>query len=68
MKKASEFSGHDRAAGRPPVTRSKAEMDNDVGEIWAYERELKKRTTALENLRKALENPPVATVTPPRVV
>jgi energy-coupling factor transporter ATP-binding protein EcfA2 len=68
MKKASEFSGHDRPAGRPPVTRSKAEMDNDVAEIWAYERELKKRTTALENLRKALENPPVATVTPPQVV
>jgi energy-coupling factor transporter ATP-binding protein EcfA2 len=65
MKKASEYSGHDRPAGRLPATRTKAQMDNDVGEIWIYEKELKKRTAALESVRRAFENPPAATVTPP---
>jgi hypothetical protein len=66
MKKASEYSGHDRPAGRQPTTRSKAEMKNDIGDIWAYEKELKKRIKALEDARRQLESPPAATVTPPQ--
>ena len=66
MKKASEYSGHDRPVGRQPTTRSKAEMKNDIGEISAYEKDLKKRIRALEDARKLLELPPAATVTPPQ--
>jgi hypothetical protein len=65
MKKASEFSGHDRPVGRAPVTRTKAEMDTDLMEIWNYERDLKKRRDELEKLRKNLENPPVAHISSP---
>lgn len=65
MKKASEFSGHDRPAARQPTPRSKAEMDNDVGEIWNYEKEIKKRVDQLATQRRALETPPSAVTTPP---
>ena len=68
MKKASEFSGHDRPAARQPVPRSKAEMDNDVGEIWAYEKEVKKRVEQLQSQRRALEVPPAAATTPPAAI
>lgn len=68
MKKASEFSGHDRPAARQPVPRSKAEMDNDVGEIWAYEKEVKKRVDQLQTQRRALETPPLAVTTPPAAI
>jgi len=65
MKKASEFSGHDRPAARQPTPRSKAEMDNDVGEIWSYEKEVKKRGEQLAAQMRSLENPPIAVTTPP---
>jgi energy-coupling factor transporter ATP-binding protein EcfA2 len=65
MKKASEFSGHDRPAGRQPTTRSIAEMKNDLGELWTYEKELKKRSELLSSERRALENPPTAATIPP---
>ena len=67
MKKASEFSGHDRPAARQPTPRSKAEMDNDVGEIWSYEKEVKKRCEQLAAQRRSLETPPIAVTTPPSV-
>jgi energy-coupling factor transporter ATP-binding protein EcfA2 len=66
MKKASEFSGHDRAAGRPPVVRSKDEMRNDLGELWTYEKDLRRRSETLGRTRRALENPPTAVTTPPQ--
>jgi len=65
MKKASEFSGHDRPVGRPPVPRSQDEMKNDWGELWAYEKDLKKRADDLSSHRKFLETPPAAAVTSP---
>lgn len=65
MKKASEFSGHDRAAARPPVVRSKDEVRNDLGELWLYEKELRRRSDTLARTRRALENPPAAITTPP---
>jgi energy-coupling factor transporter ATP-binding protein EcfA2 len=65
MKKASEFSGHDRPAGRQPVIRTKDEMKNDLGELWKYEKELKKRSDELSKQRRALETPPPAVTTPP---
>jgi hypothetical protein len=65
MKKASEFSGHDRPAGGQPVIRTKDEMKNDLGELWKYEKELKKRSDELGKQRRALETPPLAVTTPP---
>ncbi len=65
MKKASEYSGHDRAAGRQPRTRDKNEMRTDLDEIRAYEKELRKRVTDLEKARRTLEGPPSATITLP---
>jgi energy-coupling factor transporter ATP-binding protein EcfA2 len=65
MKKASEFSGHDRPAGRQPVVRTKDEMKNDLGELWKYEKELKKRADDLGKQRRVLETPPAAVTTPP---
>lgn len=65
MKKASEYSGHDRATGRQPATRDKNDMKTDLDEIRAYERELKKRVTELEKARRTLEGPPPATITLP---
>jgi energy-coupling factor transporter ATP-binding protein EcfA2 len=66
MKKASEFSGHDRAAGRPPVVRSRDEMRNDLGELWTYEKDLRRRSEALGKTRRVLENPPAAVTSPPQ--
>jgi energy-coupling factor transporter ATP-binding protein EcfA2 len=60
MKKASEFSGHDRPAGRPPVIRSKSDMKADLDELRSYEQELRKRKQELETQRRALETPPAA--------
>ncbi|WP_074653417.1 AAA family ATPase [Terriglobus roseus] len=65
MKRASEFSGHDRAAGRIPQVRTIDEMRNDLGELWSYERELRARREALERQRRALEVPPKADVSVP---
>lgn len=66
MKKASEFSGHDRAVGRPPAIRTKDEMRSDYDEICAYEKDLRRRSEALSKSRRALENPPPAITTPPQ--
>jgi energy-coupling factor transporter ATP-binding protein EcfA2 len=66
MKKASEFSGHDRAVGRPPTVRSKDEMRKDYSELCAYEKDLKRRSETLSKTRRALENPPSAITTPPQ--
>jgi hypothetical protein len=65
MKEASEFSGHDRPAGRQPVVRTKDEMKNDLGELWKYEKELKKRANDLGKQRRTLETTPAAVTTPP---
>lgn len=43
-------------------------MDNDVGEIWAYEKEVKKRVDQLQTQRRALETPPLAVTTPPAAI
>jgi hypothetical protein len=66
MKKASEFSGHDRAAGRPPAVRTKEEMRNDLGELWVYEKELRRRSETLAKTRRALESPPAAMTSLPQ--
>ena len=43
-------------------------MDNDVGEIWAYEKEVKKRVDQLQTQRRALETPPLAVTTLPAAI
>ena len=62
MKRASEFSGHDRPVGRPPVTRTKSEMTADLEELRGYDKDLNKRVASLVQQRKALENPPAASL------
>ena len=62
MKKVSERSGHDMAAGRAiPVPRP-IDMKADLDEIDAFRQKANKRRTDTEKKRKALEEPPPASV------
>jgi energy-coupling factor transporter ATP-binding protein EcfA2 len=64
MKKASEFSGHDRPQGRRPASRTKEDAKTDLKELRDYEETLKKRKDELSSRRRLLEQPPKAMVAP----
>ena len=61
MKRASEYSGHDRPAGRQPTIRTIDEMRGDLDELRRFVKDVNARRDALEKTRGALENPPKAT-------
>jgi hypothetical protein len=60
MKRASEYSGHDRAAGRQLDPPSKAQMQNDLDELKAFRATRHKRRNDLQEERKKLEDAPAA--------
>lgn len=62
MKRVSEISGHDMAAGRQIPVPDLAEMQRDLDAIDAYRTELQRRRNDLRVRRQALEEPPVARV------
>lgn len=62
MKRVSEFSGHDMAAGRQLPVADKATMRTDLDALSNYRRQVHGRKNALEQRRRALENPPPAQV------
>lgn len=62
MKRVSEFSGHDMAAGRQLPMPDLNEMRRDVDEIDAYRTEIQRRRRSLNDRRRALEGPPLAEV------
>ena len=57
MKKASEYSGHDRPAGRQPTLRTTDEMRVDLEELRKFFNDAKARRDLLEKTRGALETP-----------
>jgi hypothetical protein len=63
MKKASEYSGHDRPAGRQPTVRTIDEMRADLEELRKFVKDVNARRTALEAARSALETAPKAITT-----
>jgi len=60
MKRASEFSAHDRAAGVQATLPNKDEIAEDLAVLRTYSEELKKRSEKLADERKKLEKPPPA--------
>jgi hypothetical protein len=62
MKRVSEFSGHDMAAGRQLPVADKATMRTDLDALSNYRHQVHGRKNALEQRRRALENPPPAQV------
>jgi hypothetical protein len=62
MKRASERSGHDMAAGRAVVLPKPAEMKADLDELDTYRAKAQKRAAETTKTRKALEKPRKATV------
>jgi hypothetical protein len=62
MKRISEFSGHDMAAGRQLSMPDLNEMRRDLDEIEAYRSKIQRRTEALRTRRRGLEEPPLAQV------
>lgn len=63
MRRASEYSGHDRPAGRLPTARTIDEMRGDLEELRRFVKDVNARRVVLESARSALENPPKATTT-----
>ena len=57
MKRASVFSGHDRAQGAQSASPRTDEMQKDIENIKGYADELRKRKTKLEEQRRELEKP-----------
>ena len=57
MKRASEYSGHDRPAGRQPTLRTIDEMRVDLDDLRKFFNDARKRREALEETRGALETP-----------
>ena len=57
MKRASEYSGHDRPAGRQPTIRTVDDMRADLEELRTFFKDTKARREALEKARGALETP-----------
>lgn len=57
MKRASEYSGHDRAPGVQATLPSKDEIARDLDDLRTYAEELKKRNKKLGEDRKQLEDP-----------
>lgn len=63
MKRASEFSGHDQAAGRQIDTPTKAQMMSDLYELTAFRATKAKANQAVDKRRKELaSSPPAAAV------
>ena len=62
MKRVSERSGHDMAAGKSAPLPTPADMKADLEEIHNYRISAVKRKQATEKERKALEEPPKAIV------
>jgi hypothetical protein len=62
MKRVSERSGHDMAAGRAVALPKPTDMKEDVDELDTFRAKIDKRRVATEKARKVLENPPKATV------
>jgi hypothetical protein len=62
MKRVSERTGHDMAAGRQIPAPDKAEMRSDLDTIDQYRRTKQQRKRQLEEERRALEQPPAAHV------
>jgi energy-coupling factor transporter ATP-binding protein EcfA2 len=60
MKRASEYSGHDRAAGRQLDPPSKDQMRKDLDELRAFRATRQKRRNELQEERKKLEEAPRA--------
>ncbi|WOH48183.1 AAA family ATPase [Bradyrhizobium sp. sBnM-33] len=62
MKRVSELSGHDMAAGRQIPMPDVAEMRRDLNALATYRSEIHRRKNTLANRREALEEPPIARV------
>ena len=62
MKRVSELSGHDMAAGRQIPIPDLTEMQRDLEALDAYRSEIHRRKNDLRARRQALEEPPVARV------
>ena len=62
MKRVSERSGHDTAAGRQIAVPDKAEMRRDLEVIDEYRNTIRQRKRSLEQERRALEEAPRAQV------
>jgi hypothetical protein len=62
MKRVSEFSGHDMAAGRQLPVADKATMRADLDSLSTYRSQVHRRKNGLEQRRRALEIPPPAQV------
>jgi hypothetical protein len=60
MKKASEYSGHDRPAGRQPTVRTIDDMRNDLEDLRKFVKDVNARRPALESARGALVTAPKA--------
>ncbi len=60
MKRASEYSGHDRAAGRQLDPPSKEQMRKDLLEMIGFRTTRHKRRLGLEEARRKLEGAPIA--------
>lgn len=61
MKRASEYSGHDRAAGRQLDPPTKDQMRSDLDELRAFRTARHRRRNELQEERKKLEEAPAAT-------
>lgn len=60
MKRASEYSGHDRAAGRQLDPPSKENMQQDLLELVGFRSTRQKRRAKLEEDRESVEKAPLA--------
>lgn len=58
MKRASEYSGHDRARGRQISPPDPEKMGRDIEDLRQYTQELKRRKENIEKARRAIEKPP----------
>jgi hypothetical protein len=62
MKRVSEFSGHDMAAGRQIPVPDPADMGRDLDALANYRTEVRQRRNVLRARREQLEQPPAARV------
>ena len=62
MKKASEYSGHDRTRARQISLPEIEELEKDLDQLNTYSKKLKQRNETLEKTRRKLESPPKASV------
>jgi hypothetical protein len=62
MKRASEFSGHDKSRARQLSQPDPDEIKRDLDELRSYAKQLKTRNNSLQEIRRALEKPPEAVI------